>query len=86
MLVILYAKLKKYYKGTDLFDFYFKEINKSYGWVRSTQNADGGFPAFDKDKNDGQYTFWTFVFWMTQIDKSAEIFDPSCADIVGHVF
>lgn len=26
------------------------------------------------------------MFWMTQIDKSAEIFDPSCPDIVGHVF
>ena len=54
--------------------------------MRSTQNEDGGFPAFDKNKNDGQYKFWSFVFWMTQIDKSAEIFDPSCPDIVGHVF
>ncbi len=49
------------------------------------QNDDGGFPAFDKDKNDGQYMLLTFLFWMTQIDKSAEIFDPSCPDIVGHL-
>ncbi len=26
------------------------------------------------------------MFWLTQIDKSAEIFDPSCPDIVGHLF
>ena len=71
MLLILYGKLKSYYKGDALFDEYFKEINKSYQWLRSNQNADGGFPAFDKDKNDGQFKFWTFVFWMTQIDKSA---------------
>jgi squalene-hopene/tetraprenyl-beta-curcumene cyclase len=25
------------------------------------------------------------IFWLTKIDKSAEIFDPSCPDIVGHI-
>lgn len=26
-----------------------------------------------------------YAFKFTKIDKSAEIFDPSCADIVGHL-
>jgi squalene-hopene/tetraprenyl-beta-curcumene cyclase len=86
MLIVLYGKLKEHYRNTPLFDFYDKAINHSYGFVRDNQNSDGGYPAFHKNKNDGQYKFWTFIFWMTQIDKSAEIFDPSCPDIVGHVF
>lgn len=53
--------------------------------MRSNQNADGGFPAFDKNKNDDQFPLIKFLFWATKIDKSAEIFDPSCADIVGHI-
>jgi hypothetical protein len=26
-----------------------------------------------------------YIFKLTKIDKSAEIFDPSCPDIVGHL-
>jgi hypothetical protein len=39
---------------------------------------------FDKDKNDNQYKAIKWIFKLTRIDKSAEIFDPSCPDIVGH--
>ena len=53
--------------------------------MKSNQNQDGGFPAFDNNKNDGQYKLVTFAFWVTRIDKSAEIFDPSCPDITGHL-
>ncbi len=35
------------------------------------QNSDGGFPAFDKDKNDNQYKMIKLIFKLTQIDKSA---------------
>ena len=72
--------------GQTKFGSYEKEIGRSYDWLRSNQNNDGGFPAFDKDKNDNQYKVVKGVFKLTKIDKSAEIFDPSCADIVGHLF
>jgi hypothetical protein len=71
MLLIPYGKLQEHYRGQELFGYYNREIKRSFSWVKSTQNSDGGFPAFDSNKNDGQYKFWTFVFWMTQIDKSA---------------
>jgi squalene-hopene/tetraprenyl-beta-curcumene cyclase len=57
---------------------------RTYNWIKSNQNSDGGFPAFDKDKNDNQYPAIKLIFKWTRIDKSAEIFDPSCPDIVGH--
>ena len=49
------------------------------------QNEDGGFPKFDKDKNDGQYKMLKTLLWLTNIDKSIEVFDPSSPDMVGHV-
>ena len=64
---------------------YAREISKTYSWISTCQNSDGGFPAFDTDKNDNQYKILKFVFKMTGLDRSAEIFDPSCADIVGHI-
>ena len=63
---MLYGKMKAAFP-----DLYNKQINKSYDWLKSTQNGDGGFPAFDKDKNDGQYPIIGSVFWATGIDKSA---------------
>jgi len=71
MLIVLYGKMKRYFKGTELFTFYQNEINRSYSWIKSTQNSDGGFAAFDGNKNDGQYKLMTLLFWITQIDKSA---------------
>ena len=71
MLLVLYGKLKKYYQGTELFDFYSREINKTYSWLSKNQNQDGGFPAFHPNKNDGQYKMLAALFWLTQIDKSA---------------
>jgi hypothetical protein len=43
--------------STQKFSFgsYPAEINKTYTWLKNNQNSDGGIPAFDKDKNDGQY-------------------------------
>jgi len=86
MLLILYGKMKKHYEGTELSAFYSKQINKTYTWIKSNQNLDGGFPAFHPNKNDGQYKLLAALFWITTIDKSAEIFDPSCPDVVGHLF
>jgi len=85
MLLALYGKMQKYYKDTDLFHFYAREINRTFTWIKENQNSDGGFPAFDKNKNDHQYPLIKFTIWLTKIDKSAEIFDPSCPDIVGHI-
>lgn len=85
MLLVLYGKMKKHFRGTELEQFFEYQINRTYTWVRSNQNDDGGFPAFDKNKNDNQFPLVKFLFWATKIDKSAEIFDPSCADIVGHI-
>lgn len=77
--------MKKFYNGTPLFHFYQKEIKRTFAWIKDNQNSDGGFPAFDKNKNDNQYPFIKFIFWITKIDKSSQIFDPSCPDIVGHI-
>ena len=47
------------------------------------QNEDGGFPAFNKGLNEDNYLF-KLGFKLSSLDNSAEIFDPSCADITGH--
>lgn len=64
--------------------FYSKQIDRTYRWIKSNQNEDGGFPAFDKNKNEDNYLIET-IFRFTNIDKSSQIFDPSCPDIVGHI-
>ena len=38
------------------------------------QNKDGGWAAFDKDKNPNDSKLFWFLFSLTKIDKSAEIF------------
>lgn len=78
---------------------YKKEIDLVIQWLLSMQNRDGGWAAFDKDKNPNDSKLFWFLFSLTKIDKSAEIFgflfnlffiilcvDISCPDIVGHVF
>ena len=82
---MLYGKMIQNYNGTEKGEYYAKEISRTYSWLKSNQNGDGGFPAFDKDKNDDQYKLIKTIFKITRIDRSAEIFDPSCADIVGHM-
>ena len=77
--------MNKTNSGVTSFGSYPAEIKKTYAWLKSQQNGDGGFPAFDRDKNDNQYPIVKYIFKFTRIDKSAEIFDPSCADIVGHM-
>lgn len=57
--------------GKYSFGTYPEQINKTFTWLKSTQNNDGGFPAFDKDKNDNQYRLIKAIFKMTRIDKSA---------------
>lgn len=59
------------------------QIRQSLKWVIDHQNRDGGFPAFDSNK-EGKNPFWQFVFWCTGLVNAAEFFDPSCADITGH--
>lgn len=88
ILLSIYGKMQKYYKNKQNIErvsFYQQQIEKTSSWIMSNQNQDGGFPAFDKDKNDDQYKTIKLIFKLTGIDKSAEIFDPSCADIVGHI-
>ena len=34
------------------------------------QNDDGGYPAFDRDKNDDQYLLYKIAFWLSKFDKS----------------
>ena len=63
--------MNKTMKGEYSFGTYAQQINKTFTWLKSTQNNDGGFPAFDKDKNDGQYRLIKFIFRITRIDKSA---------------
>lgn len=48
------------------------------------QNTDGGYPAFDKGKTGGIGVL-AWIAKITGISGSAEIFDPSCPDITGHV-
>lgn len=87
MLLMLYGKLQS--AGVRPSDPSVKlsaQIGRTFGWLKSNQNSDGGFPAFDKNKNDNQFKIVQFIFKLTRIDKSAEIFDPSCPDIVGHMF
>jgi squalene-hopene/tetraprenyl-beta-curcumene cyclase len=47
------------------------------------QNSDGGFAAFDKDRQSN--IFYNLMFKIAGITDSAEIFDPSCADLTAHV-
>ncbi len=81
---MLYGKMKNANVPQSSGISYRNEIQRTFNWIKSNQNSDGGFPAFDKDKNDDQYYIIKKIFKWTSIDKSAEIFDPSCPDIVGH--
>jgi squalene-hopene/tetraprenyl-beta-curcumene cyclase len=71
MLLFLYGVMNKQMTGNYSFGTYAQQINRTYTWLKSTQNNDGGFPAFDKDKNDDQYKLIKFIFKITKIDKSA---------------
>lgn len=68
---MLYGKMLNAKVTTSSDISYEKEINRTYTWLKSNQNNDGGFPAFDKDKNDDQYKFVKWIFKLTRIDKSA---------------
>lgn len=59
----------------------------SLHWALARQNRDGGFPAFDANKNpSGLYGLLLgTIGTVSCIDNAAELFDPSCADITGHV-
>jgi squalene-hopene/tetraprenyl-beta-curcumene cyclase len=48
------------------------------------QNSDGGFPAFTHEINENNWLIRAAAHY-SKIDNSAEIFDPSCADITGHL-
>ena len=54
ILLLIYGFMNKHMPVNFNYSFgsYANEINRTYTWLKSTQNADGGFPAFDKDKND----------------------------------
>ena len=71
MLLMLYGKMNRAISGKTKFGSYENEIIRSYDWLRSNQNNDGGFPAFDKDKNDNQYKLIKGIFKLTKIDRSA---------------
>lgn len=77
--------MRRHFNSSELSEYYSREIKRTSKWIKENQNKDGGFPAFDKDKNEEQYFWISKIFWLTKIDKSAEIFDPSCPDIVGHI-
>jgi squalene-hopene/tetraprenyl-beta-curcumene cyclase len=51
-------------------------IERGVAWQLAMQNADGGWPAFDRDCNNEVLTFIPFA------DHNAMI-DPSCEDITG---
>ncbi|HEX7252120.1 MAG TPA: squalene--hopene cyclase, partial [Thermoanaerobaculia bacterium] len=51
-------------------------VERGTRWLLSMQNADGGWPAFDKDCDNEVWTFIPFA------DHNAMI-DPSCEDITG---
>jgi hypothetical protein len=48
------------------------------------QNPDGGYPAFDKNKMENQWVF-KLAYDIAGISNSAEIFDPSSADVTTHI-
>jgi len=56
-------------------------VQKALKWLKEMQNSDGGYAAFDKNRQ-GNFilAFLTKVF-----ANSAEPFDPSCADLAGHI-
>ena len=49
------------------------------------QNSNGGFAAFDKDREANNW-FIKKAFDIAGIAGSAEIYDVGCADVTGHVF
>ena len=48
------------------------------------QNPDGGYPAFDTNKMENQLIV-KFAMDAVGISNSAEIFDPSSADVTTHI-
>lgn len=68
---MLYGKMRNANVTTSPGISYPAEIDRTYSWIKSNQNSDGGFPAFDKDKNDDQYMIIKQIFKWTRIDKSA---------------
>jgi squalene cyclase len=65
-------------------DRYSKQIEQSKRWLKSMQNPDGGFPAFDINKMEN-HAFFKFAMDFAGISNSAEIFDPSSPDVTTHI-
>ena len=65
-------------------DRYAKQIEHSKSWLKSMQNPDGGFPAFDTNKMEN-HAVYKFAMDLAGISNSAEIFDPSSPDVTTHI-
>ncbi|TNV72601.1 hypothetical protein FGO68_gene17188 [Halteria grandinella] len=65
-------------------DRYSKQISKSSEWLKTMQNPDGGFPAFDTNKMENNYIM-KIAMDLAGISNSAEIFDPSSPDVTTHI-
>ncbi len=65
-------------------DRYAKQIDHSKSWLKSMQNPDGGFPAFDTNKMEN-HAVYKFAMDLAGISNSAEIFDPSSPDVTTHI-
>lgn len=57
-------------------------LEKAMNLLLDVQNSDGGWAAFDKNRQGN----WLVKKVLSAFSDSAELFDPSCADIIGHVF
>ncbi len=56
-------------------------VQNALKWLKSMQNSDGGFAAFDKNRQGNFLVkYFTSVF-----TDSSEAFDPSCVDLAGHI-
>jgi squalene-hopene/tetraprenyl-beta-curcumene cyclase len=60
---------------------YGPQINKSLEWIKSKQNSNGGWAAFEKDI-EGNYLLRKLT---KKYQDSVDLFDSSCADVTGHM-
>jgi squalene-hopene/tetraprenyl-beta-curcumene cyclase len=66
------------FKGNDFFE---KRIEHANSLLFGVQNDDGGYAAFDRERQG----FKPIEFVTSAFADAAEIWDPSCVDVTGHV-
>lgn len=60
-------------------------IDKAVSWLFTMQNTNGGWSAFDRGHTGAGFIGWVINWMAAQFAGSAQIFDPSEADVTAHI-